>query len=438
MARALVAIALLMTCAATPAAQRAAVEGDVTALRSRVERRFEILPVAGGVVLTPHFKAAVRSIEIADGTIALDGTLVTGAELRQRLGADADLVLQLSYLDTASRRSLAGVAATPTPPVPPGVAEPSSAPETTSKMPRARRRGSLVRIGGSVKVETDEHVTDDVVAIGGSADVDGEVDGDVVVVGGSANLGPRAHINGDVVVIGGSLSQDPAATIDGEVHNVGFGDMFSGAGSRWRGNWRGWDPWGGFRPVAKFLGTLMRVGLLMLFAALVLFVAPAPVGRVADRVAAEPVKSWLVGFVTEILFLPVFVLTVFVLAVSIIGIPVVILLVPVVIVGGIMVFLVGFTGLAFHLGRTLQARVEQLQARPYLATLSGIVLVVSPLLLGRLVGLTGEMGVMVGLLVAVGVAIEYIAWTAGLGAAALARFGHPVRPSPEVMPPAST
>jgi hypothetical protein len=175
-----------------------------------------------------------------------------------------------------------------------------------------------------------------------------------------------------------------------------------------------------------------------MWAALVLFVAPAPVGRVADRVAAEPVKSWLVGFVAEILFLPVFVLTVFVLAVSIIGIPVVILLVPVVIVGGIMVFLVGFTGLAFHLGRTLQVRVEQLQARPYLATLAGIVLVVSPLLLGRLVGLTGEMGVMVGFLVAVGVAIEYIAWTAGLGAAALARFGHPVRPSPEAMPPAST
>jgi hypothetical protein len=282
-------------------------------------------------------------------------------------------------------------------------------------------------------VASDEHVTDDVVAIGGSADVDGEVDGDVVVVGGSANLGPKADINGDVVVVGGSLNQDPGATIDGEVHNIGFGEVFGG-GRRWRGNWRGWSPWGGFRPVAQFMGTSVRVGLLMLFAALVLLVARTPVEQVAERIACEPVKSWLVGFVAEILFLPVFVLTIFVLAVSIIGIPLIVLLVPVVIVGGIMVFLVGFTGLAYHIGRTLQSRIEQLRARPYLATLTGVMFVLSPLLLGRLVGLTGEMGLIVGLLVAVGVAIEYVAWTTGLGAAALVRFGRPLRPPQEALP----
>jgi hypothetical protein len=85
----------------------------------------------------------------------------------------------------------------------------------------------------------------------------------------------------------------------------------------------------------------------------------------------------------------------------------------------------------------LQDRVDSLRARPYAATVAGIVLIVSPLLLGRLVGLTGEMRFVVGILVAVGMVVEYIAWTTGLGAVALARFGKPMRPPVEIMPPVS-
>ena len=227
MARAFITAILLTVCVGSLAAQG---EGDVKALRSRVERRFNILPLANGVVLTPRFKAAARSIEIADGTIAVDGTPVTGAELRQKLGSDADLILQVSYLDVASRRSLAGVPTAPNAPGAPNapsapnapnapnvpsppsieVASPEASPARTE---RPKRRGAVVRIGGSVKVASDEHVTDDVVVVGGSADIDGEVDGDVVVVGGSATLGPQAAIGKDVVIVGGVLNQDPTATI---------------------------------------------------------------------------------------------------------------------------------------------------------------------------------------------------------------------------------
>src|SRR5205085_6505397 len=98
MARAFIA-AMMLTLFATPSTAQGSAGGDLQALRSRVERRFQILPIANGVVLTPRFKAAARSVEVADGTIALDGAPVTGAELRQKLGADADLILQVSYLD---------------------------------------------------------------------------------------------------------------------------------------------------------------------------------------------------------------------------------------------------------------------------------------------------------------------------------------------------
>jgi hypothetical protein len=61
---------------------------------------------------------------------------------------------------------------------------------------------------------------------------------------------------------------------------------------------------------------------------------------------------------------------------------------------------------------------------PYLTMIVGILLVVSPLLIARLIGLGGgplfPMALGLGL---IGVLIEYLAWTVGLGAVALARFG---------------
>jgi hypothetical protein len=433
---------------ATPSAAQGAPGGagsDLQALRSRIERRFQILPLANGVLLTPRFKAAARSVELADGTIAVDGAPVTGAELREKLGADADLILQVSYLDPVSRRSLAGISPVPATPQTPQVPDTPQTPAITPeperqrgddarpRVPRSKRREAVVRIGGSVKVASDERVTDDVVVVGGSADVDGQVDGDLVVVGGSATLGPNADIRSDVTVIGGALNQDPKAYVGGKVQNVGFGEIPFGGDWGRRRAWRNWDPVGRFRPVARFMGTAVRVGLLMLFSALVLFVARTPVERIAERAAAEPLKSWVVGFLAEILFVPILILTVFVLAVSIIGIPL-LLLVPVAIVGAMLAFLVGFTGVAYYVGRLLESRVEQLRARPYASTLAAILVIVSPLLLARLVGLTGELGFIVGILVAVGVVVEYLAWTTGLGAAALVRFAKPTHPPVEVMP----
>jgi hypothetical protein len=454
MARAFIA-AFMLALFATPSAGQGAAGAagsDLQTLRSRVERRFQILPIANGVVLTPRFKAAARSVEVADGTIAVDGAPVTGAELRQKLGADADLILQVSYLDPAARRSLAGIsslpagpatsqvpaaAGTPAPEMPAIAPEPERGDGTRPRIPRSKRREAVVRIGGSVKVATDEQVTDDVVVVGGSADIDGQVDGDLVVVGGSATLGPNADIRSDVTVVGGALNQDPKAYVGGKVQNVGFGEIPFGGDWGRRRSWRSWDPIGTFRPAARFMGTAVRVGLLMLFSALVLFVARRPVEQIAERAAAEPLKAWVVGFLAEILFVPILILTVFVLAVSIIGIPL-LLLVPVAIVGAMLAFLVGFTGIAYYSGGFLQSPVEQLRARPYAATCAAILAIVSPLLLARIVGLTGELGFIVGILVAVGMVVEYLAWTTGLGAAALVRFAKPTHPPVEVMPPAPT
>ena len=430
MARAFIAAPILLIVAVVAASG----QGQTDELRRKLESRFEIVPLATGVVLTPRFKTSIKSIELSEATIAIDGIPVTGRELSERLGDDANLVLQASYLDPEARRSLAlDKTATPKPVdsalpgLDPGPAGRAESPQRTS---RTRRREDIVRIGGSVSVDNDEYVSGDVVVIGGNATIDGEVDGEVVVVGGSARFGPQADVHGDTTVVGGGLSRDSSAVIRGAIHEVGFGDI-PWRGGEW-GRHANWDWMNGIYPFARLTGTLVRVTLLVLLTTLVLFVAKTPVEQIADRVAADPVKSWFVGFLTEMLFIPVLIMTAVVLAISIIGIPLLVLL-PVAVVALLVVMLVGFTGVAYHIGRLLQDKVDGLRTRPYAATFVGILLIVSPVLLARLVGLTGDLGFVVWPIAAVGFLLEYSVWTAGLGAAALARFNRPPQASTTAM-----
>ena len=60
-------------------------QSHVDELRSKLESRFEIVPIANGIVLTPRFRTAIKSVELSDSTIAIDGAPVTGRELRERL-----------------------------------------------------------------------------------------------------------------------------------------------------------------------------------------------------------------------------------------------------------------------------------------------------------------------------------------------------------------
>ena len=79
--RVVTVLALLMASGARAELRAGAGEVD-PALRHRVERHFQVLPVRGGVVLTPKADSDVKTIEIRDGVIALDGDPATGAELR--------------------------------------------------------------------------------------------------------------------------------------------------------------------------------------------------------------------------------------------------------------------------------------------------------------------------------------------------------------------
>ena len=424
----------------------AAQEASTRALRQQVERRFDVLPLRDGVALRPKAPGSrVRSVELTGGDIAIDGTPVSGGELREQLGADADLVLRLSYLEPDVRRALFAPPAPSAPARPPAAVvpsepspapEPSAAPEPpTRPTPPRRLSGPRIRFGGNVTVDRDEVVSDSVVVIGGSATVYGEVDGDVVVIGGTASLGPDANVTRDVVVIGGILNRDAGARIGGKLNEIGTGTIDL-RGLRWRRfPWNGAFWWGSmWGSLFALMSTGTRLAVLSLIACLILLVAREPVERIGARAAAEPIKAGAIGVLAQLLFLPLLLFSIVLLVVTIIGIPL-LALVPFAILALVLVLLVGFTAVAYHVGRLASGRFGWPVDNAYLTAIVGVVVIVSPVLVARIVGLAGGfLFPLTAVLLLLGFVVEYLAWTVGFGAVALMRFDRRTAAVPQPPP----
>lgn len=417
--------ALVMLLSVVSGLTLAARQRDDTAdLRDRLRARYDILALQDGVALVPRQPTDdIRIIQIRDGAVAVNGEALTGRELRARLGADADLVLRVSYLDATDVRTLTANA--PPAPAPSVIIPPDAPTEPTRPTPpipptppeievsrRVRRGGDVVRIFGNVNVGRDERVDSDVVVVMGNAYIDGEVGGEVTVVMGNAYLGPEAVVRNNVTVIGGRLNREAGARIDGSIDNVGIGSIDGPA-------------WGIpaaiganiFGRIGSLAGTVLRVALLALLALVVMAFGRASIERIADRTAADPLRAGLVGFFAQLLFFPVLVITVVVLAISIIGIPL-LLLVPFGIVLMLVVLLVGFTGVAYQVGRLLNGRFGWTRGA-YATVILGVVVIAAVTLIARSAAVAGG-SLLTFPLSAAGYILEYTAWTLGFGAAILA------------------
>jgi hypothetical protein len=316
--------------------------------------------------------------------------------------------------------------------------------DSASPPARQRRvvRRDIVRFGGSVQVDVDERVRGDIVVIGGSLTVDGEVHGDVTVVGGSVRFGPEAIAHRDVTVIGGRLTRAPGAQFSRGVNEVTF-DMIDfdfldfGEFPRIRLP----RPPGPMLRSLDLVGTLIRFAFFGLLGSLVLLVAAGSVQRVATRVTREPIKAGLVGFLAQLLFVPLLVVGSLLLAVTIIGIPLLVL-VPVVVVVALLVMLLGFTGVAQGVGQLVTRGGVGTRWTAVALFWLGLAIVMIPTLSGEAFSLAGGpfrlFAVTLGL---VGFVAEYVAWTSGVGAVILNRFGGPggsvVGPPPVPVPAAA-
>jgi hypothetical protein len=392
-------------------------------LRTQLSSRYDIVALQQGIALVP--KAAnprVRMIQVVNGAVTVDGDTLTAAQLRDRLGADAGPIVQLTYLSAAEQRQLATPEGTATPEATPGAAPAPPSVTPTPPIPPApepparsvERKGDVVRIGGgAVDVAENERVEGDVVAIGGPVTVNGEVTGDVVGVGGGLTLGPHAVIRGEVTAVGGPFKRDPQAQVFGKINEIGIGAngqtippyninmrniLFGTLASR----------------VQRFVTTIVRVLMFILFALIVTAVGQRPVQQIAARIGAEPVRSGLMGLLAQILFVPVLVVTILALVISIIGIPLLVLVPFAIILVGI-VMLVGFTGTAYMVGGWMLDRFGRTERNPYLIAAIGIVVIAGLTLVGRLFALAvGGIGAPFYI---AGYLLEYLAWTVGFGAA---------------------
>jgi len=300
-----------------------------------------------------------------------------------------------------------------------GLLVPASASAQTPDVTTYRLTGARIAIAQDVRIERDEEVTDAAVVIGGSLDVDGRVRDGIVVVGGNLHLSSTADVRGDVVLVGGTLTRDPGAQLTGGVNYVSFGD--------WSRRNFGWFPsvrFGEFGRWISLAGTLARVSVLGVLMAVMLIVARAPVARVGRAALAEPLRALIIGLAAEIFFVPFLIAASIGLALTIIGIPFVAVLVPIAIVVAVFAFVLGFTALACRIGEWIEDRLGWQPGNAFVATAIGFVVLLAPTLLARFVAVASfGAAPLTFLLMTIGLAVEFLAWTIGLGAAITTGLG---------------
>lgn len=451
---------------AAPQSARAETAESRQELRETLEDQYEVLPIRDGVVLRPQTeRLGVRTIEVTDDTIAVNGERVSPGVLRAWLGEDAEAVLRLQGLGVAGRRALFDlgtggeippaaspeedgeteipplegeieeIPAEPAPPAEP--AEPAE-PEEPADHDRLRSSGSRVNFGGGVTVDRDElaeevvaiggpvrvlgEVERDVVAVGGSATIEGRVGGEVVSVGGTVRLGSNAVVDGDVTSVGGTIRREPGAQINGSTNEVAFLPGIRTGDWDWDGDVDvGWPFfWGGAGEVLAQTTWMVFLGLLV---CVVLLLARRPLERVDHQLVTRPWQSLLAGFLSQLLFLPILVVVSVLLAITIVGCAL-FLLYPFLFLGLLLLAVLGYAAVAYRLGRLLEARFGLSFGSPYVAALLGVLLIEIWTLLGHVISLGGGLlDVAAFFFLLLGWAAGYVAWTMGFGAVLLARFG---------------
>ena len=197
--------------------------------------------------------------------------------------------------------------------------------------------------------------------------------------------------------------QDPGGTIRGEF--IDLNDVWP---FHW--SWR----------LHPFTGLIIQLtGLVFVLAVSVLvgLVVPRNVARVEDQARGRFGVSFLVGLAGLVALPVLFVL----LLITIVGIPVAVILLPIALIG---LFLLGFTGVAQAVGRGAEARGLQLGGSTAALTAVGVVVLSAVYILGHALNLPGGfINPLATMMRFLGWLILFAAWTTGLGAAVMTRFG---------------
>ena len=290
------------------------------------------------------------------------------------------------------------------------------------EMSRTSTRRDIFRIGEDVEIGTFEKVRGDVIVIGGEITVRGSVTGNVVAIGNHIHITSTGRIDGDAVTVGGQITQDAGGTVQGsfiDTHDFWPSHFF------WRGD-----------RVAWFFFSLAGVVFLLTIAVLVGVIVPRNVDRIEHHARTRFGMSFLIGLLTQIL-LPIICIL---LLITVIGIPVALVLIPLAVIS--LLFL-GFTGVAKAVGQGVGDRGLNLGNSSLALIAVGVLTVELVPMLGRAIGIAGDLFTPFAFAIKLaGGLIIYVAWTTGLGAALMTRFGtrtpgEAVDTTPKPAPPAA-
>jgi len=266
-----------------------------------------------------------------------------------------------------------------------------------------------------------------VLVVGGTLTVEGRVSGDVLVIGGDVLLRQNAVISGDVATVGGRVEAEDGARVFGRsrevslvLPNVHVGDLGIGFHlGRWFGTSR-------LVAAAAFTSYVARLAVMVVLLATVLLLVPARVEAIAATVRASWPRAFFAGLATQLLAAPALAALALALLLSIIGIP----LIPLV---GLLALTLALTALVGFAGAC--AAVRDATSSVAGSAVIGAAFVLGFGLVTRLAWLwTGHLSWWVGIPLALSLALEYVVWSAGLGAAVLSRLGSnaPVGAPPQI------
>ncbi len=277
--------------------------------------------------------------------------------------------------------------------------------------PRLERRvieGGIIKIRDDMDVAADEDVLGDAVAVLGDVMVAGRIRGDLVVVLGDVHLAETAEIEGQVISILGRLEREPGAKVASvTVINPGRASAPEDLLDLSRG-------WGSF-----LIFQVLFVGLVLLVLLLLAVVPRARVNALVDTAERRLGPCLGVGLLAVLAGHAVVIGLAVILVLTVIGIPVALLA----LVGLLLLDLAGIGVGAMLVGRMICRRFGLECPRPWRELLLGMILLHTPSFLASFFAVVGAPALIVVPLAWLGGLLKLLAFSAGLGALLLSRFG---------------
>lgn len=253
--------------------------------------------------------------------------------------------------------------------------------------------GALFVFGGMVVIEPGAIVDGDLLTVGSLLEIGGTVNGDLTAVGGGGALSDNAVIVGDFISVGSTVQRAPGAVIRGA--DVGPMRLDGPGRWTWTGEWRivGW--WSGLVG-ALALSALTGIAQLLL---------PVQLESVGQELLDHAPRSFFLGAAVLVGVPMVAALLIVTCLLALAGVAGLILM--------LLGLLAGWLALGAALGRRMLALQLQRGLHPALAAAAGCLVLSLTFMVG------GTMPVLGGLILLLG----FCAVLAGLGAAAVTRFG---------------